>query len=1362
MRRSLWLCLLMFPSARVLAQSTTLPPSQYFLNLKGTLTSNAGVPLSGNHSVQYRLYDGSGSTANLVWNETKTVNAYKINKLLPNLPDKLGRYAVTLGLDPNNPLPRSKFYTGNATNTLWLEIWVDNQAPPIGTLRKQLLQIPADSTTSRSMNQVVWVTNALDHIESNKLLEAAALAFYVRQIYAKIPNADPNFVTLSLIKAEGVFNQRYRSASTGGFRVSMQPIDAVTNLYGILVQQPGNPVVGSVIAESLTFAAGNLQLATGSQAYQQFSYELGRMSSSATYNQYLTTQLEQLYLLARQNPNAASVVDTFFGFGFNENVADSASTILNKNTTLRDSANFAPLNNQIEADGTMLSTLDTALANIADFYDRMTMATIELNKAVNTANKNQSNDYVGSVNTQNTATTIQAAINVAFSNAAPGLTALGAGTYAAQVQMLDTSKYQKYQLAVDGLRMGADILAAAADTTSAIGNAFIPGQEVTAAASGISAGKDAVLIAADALVLSADAGAFGPSQLDAIQDGITQLSAQLSSVQKDIDGRLQIMDSHIIALYDQMGRDFASVEQAISAGFTNISSQIATLQTDVISLQYGLDRLTQSFSNFETISSRATTLAPYLTQINNWGNTNPPTSISASDFNGPFSFCQNYATSTTKTILENGNFGVDGFSGRYGDSDIAGQLDGDSTKNLNYLQAFVANRFYNHDSEGYTSPAIKPTQANEVGNPVSWEMSSLGMMRAATLYYDTYGKSYIQATNSSFQGAYHVGQQIQTVANSLTVQGKINPANGNPILGPNKVPILEKSPVLNDMLLHQSKMATSLYNAIVTEKNTFIANYPTTHGAGTTPSATEIIQDIAAQINQHGTTVSNAADNLDGSRRLMEQMYEFGLSRSLKSGNSLGTYLYSSGNSNFRDTTGTAAADPNAQRLPDGTLVRAMYHNWVSSIPAAPTTAPTVNVVNNSGSTIPAGYYYVTVSYRITPATATDSAESYLSAETMVTINSGQAIQITAPTLPAAALNYRVYIGSTSGGPYYLQNSGGTTKGQGLTLTSYLSNLSSPPAQQYNSYLTADPLTIFTNAQNSRFTALRNLVQGYTTTVNGNQKYIPGLLDQIASDANSTQTGIPQGEQISNVDAILSRLGFFLIPSVNGTISGKPLAGLPANQQPRSFANTVVNFQFYGLNSIFAAPVLLDATGGYTVNVPRDTYTILAKQDGFLQGKLLVPGTGAAISTLSGSVQNATAQLYPGDIIGHNLINNSDMIALRNALGSVKLQPGWNPVYDLNGDGVVDNKDLALIQAQIAAGITTPAQFGWIDKYDVNSDGKLDSTDVSLMQAVIRDPLRNRPSSFNWNSIADLNGDGKVDALDLAMLRANFGRSGDR
>ena len=156
------------------------------------------------------------------------------------------------------------------------------------------------------------------------------------------------------------------------------------------------------------------------------------------------------------------------------------------------------------------------------------------------------------------------------------------------------------------------------------------------------------------------------------------------------------------------------------------------------------------------------------------------------------------------------------------------------------------------------------------------------------------------------------------------------------------------------------------------------------------------------------------------------------------------------------------------------------------------------------------------------------------------------------------------------------------------------------------------------------------------------------------------------------MDAIQSRLSYFLIPTVSGTILPTTLTGLKPNQQPKSLANTAITLTFRGTGSVFTAPVLLDAGSHFTVYVPRAQYTVVAVAPGFLQGTVAAPGQALIDTTSSdpgvmnaihnvvvSSVYNSLTVngLIPGDLTGDNLIDNSDLIFLRNALGSAQNSP---------------------------------------------------------------------------------------------------------
>ena len=56
---------------------------------------------------------------------------------------------------------------------------------------------------------------------------------------------------------------------------------------------------------------------------------------------------------------------------------------------------------------------------------------------------------------------------------------------------------------------------------------------------------------------------------------------------------------------------------------------------------------------------------------------------------------------------------------------------------------------------------------------------------------------------------------------------------------------------------------------------------------------------------------------------------------------------------------------------------------------------------------------------------------------------------------------------------------------------------------------------------------------------------------------------------------------------------------------------------------------------------------------------------------------------------------------------------------------------------------------------DCNMDGVIDDKDVALLQAA----WGSNPSSPNWNVNCDLNGDGVVDSSDTAILARNFGKN---
>jgi arylsulfatase A-like enzyme len=104
---------------------------------------------------------------------------------------------------------------------------------------------------------------------------------------------------------------------------------------------------------------------------------------------------------------------------------------------------------------------------------------------------------------------------------------------------------------------------------------------------------------------------------------------------------------------------------------------------------------------------------------------------------------------------------------------------------------------------------------------------------------------------------------------------------------------------------------------------------------------------------------------------------------------------------------------------------------------------------------------------------------------------------------------------------------------------------------------------------------------------------------------------------------------------------------------------------------------------------------------------------------------------------------NMDMRVTQADIDNWKVYNGKGPSrYDINLDGVTDEKDLAIIQANLGLDCMNICQ-----RADLNRDGKVDNADLKLLRG---------QSGVCADQIfcgGDLNGDGKVDATDVSTMK---------
>lgn len=118
---------------------------------------------------------------------------------------------------------------------------------------------------------------------------------------------------------------------------------------------------------------------------------------------------------------------------------------------------------------------------------------------------------------------------------------------------------------------------------------------------------------------------------------------------------------------------------------------------------------------------------------------------------------------------------------------------------------------------------------------------------------------------------------------------------------------------------------------------------------------------------------------------------------------------------------------------------------------------------------------------------------------------------------------------------------------------------------------------------------------------------------------------------------------------------------------------------------------------------------------------------------------NITNVLEEGNL---KMFNESDLEKVRNYVeGNATLSDDEKYKYDINGDGLIDQKDVNYINSYITNGYIVG---------DLNNDGKIDITDVSILNKYISDISSLTQDQKNRS---DVNGDGKIDSLDITALQ---------
>jgi hypothetical protein len=210
---------------------------------------------------------------------------------------------------------------------------------------------------------------------------------------------------------------------------------------------------------------------------------------------------------------------------------------------------------------------------------------------------------------------------------------------------------------------------------------------------------------------------------------------------------------------------------------------------------------------------------------------------------------------------------------------------------------------------------------------------------------------------------------------------------------------------------------------------------------------------------------------------------------------------------------------------------------------------------------------------------------------------------------------------------------------------------------KYNGEAT-NPKDTFAATQNQRWTATDDLIQS--------------LLDFIV--ANTTRDN-PVGEPLAEVDNLMQRMGYFTLSRIGGRVRPKPGQGQFISGEPiyitfRSRTNS---------RPTLTLTTTLDANSEFNIAVPADFYDVLIRTPKYLQKG--VYGVDARNGSIAASTRLIDVQLTVGEIYFDNRIDLRDLITLRNAWQAAAANQRWNPLADLNSDGVINQADLNLLKS---------------------------------------------------------------------------------
>ena len=216
------------------------------------------------------------------------------------------------------------------------------------------------------------------------------------------------------------------------------------------------------------------------------------------------------------------------------------------------------------------------------------------------------------------------------------------------------------------------------------------------------------------------------------------------------------------------------------------------------------------------------------------------------------------------------------------------------------------------------------------------------------------------------------------------------------------------------------------------------------------------------------------------------------------------------------------------------------------------------------------------------------------------------------------------------------------------------------------------------------------------STINASQTFSISLLSPNSSLGNYINTAVVTigNQQILSIATVAVqqlKTSFSGLTASQAIYVGKAsitLGGTISSGTSYPAAGETVSI---GINGV-TETATIGANGAFTTSFPTATIPVATLPSSTTYAPYTITYSYAGDTTFSAATNSSTTLTVKitGDVNGDGVVNCADLAIIKAAFGTKTGQAGFDPRADVNGDGVINVLDLATVARQIPAGTTCP------------------------------------------------------------------------